>query len=146
MSRTGGCLCGAVRFTATELGNFGVCHCKMCQRWAGGPFFGITVLEAAMRITGGENVIDFRSSDRATRSHCGVCGSSLWYRDDKGLEGTGDYEITIGLLDDADGLILRREVYIDRKPDSFALAGEHERLTEAEFMARKAANTEGTNP
>ena len=34
-------MCGAVRFKAYEVEtDFGACHCVMCQRWAGGPFFG----------------------------------------------------------------------------------------------------------
>ena len=53
----GQCLCGAVRFEAKELGGFGVCHCKQCQQWSGSALFGITVPEAAMKSTQGEETL-----------------------------------------------------------------------------------------
>jgi len=37
--RSGGCLCGAVRFeVALAEPEFSICHCGMCRRWCGGPF------------------------------------------------------------------------------------------------------------
>ncbi|ROU03009.1 GFA family protein [Histidinibacterium lentulum] len=141
--RTGGCLCGAVRFEAARLGDFGVCHCTQCQRWAGGAFLGVNVPEDAMQLPERAPVVTFRSSARASRSHCGTCGSPLWYRHDRGADGTGDYEVAIGLFDDGNGLELKSEIFIDRKPDSFALAGDHARLTEAETLARHGGDSEG---
>lgn len=143
-ARHGSCLCGAIRFEAAETGGFGACHCKMCQRWLGGPMLGLTVPETAMRIVDGQDqVVTRRTSAWATRSRCASCGSPLWYRFDRGQDGSGDYEVPIGLLDDADGLDLTREIFIDRKPDSFALAGDHPRLTEAETLALYGATPEG---
>lgn len=143
-ARPGKCMCGAVSFEAAELGGFGVCHCKMCQRWTGSALFGVTVPEAAMTITAGQDaIVALRTSAWATRSHCGTCGSPLWYRYDKGEDGRGNYEVPIGLLDDANGLVLAREIFIDAKPDSFGIAGDHDRLTEAELMARIKAKSEG---
>ena len=136
MSRTGRCLCGAVKFTAEKLAGFGVCHCAMCQRWAGSALFGVTVPEAAMQIEDTSQAIaGRRSSDWATRFWCGTCGSGLWYRYDKGQDETGDYEVPIGLFDDQNGLTLKREINIDLKPDSWELKGEHEKLTEAQTIA-----------
>lgn len=136
-------MCGAVRFVAGDADNFGVCHCVQSRRWAGSALFGVTVLEAAMQVQGAENIRTLRSSAWASRSFCGTCGSGLWYRFDKGADGTGDYEVPIGLLDDAGGFDLAREIFFDEKPDSWALTGEHERLTRAETLARFGATTEG---
>jgi len=144
--RTGQCLCGAVTFTAAKLGNFGVCHCGQCQRWTGGPLLGVTVEETDMAVAGAENVVSRRTSDWASRSHCGTCGSPLWYRFDKGVDGAGNYEVPVGLLDDANGLTLHREIFIDKKPDSFAFAGAHDRLTEAETYALFGVTNEGETP
>ncbi len=76
-----------------------------------------------------------RSSDWATRSFCGSCGSPLWYRLDSGVDGTGDYEVALGLFDDPNGFTLEQEIFIDCKPDSYALAGDHKRMTRAEAFA-----------
>lgn len=139
--RTGGCLCGAVRYTARRTGQFGVCHCRMCQRWAGSALFGVLVPEAAMTVEGAPAA--YRSSSWASRHFCARCGSVLWYRFDHGRDGTGDYEVALGSLDDPSGLPLAREINVDRKPDGWALAGDHPRLTEAETIALYGAGAEG---
>ncbi|MCB1332463.1 MAG: GFA family protein [Roseivivax sp.] len=141
--RTGQCLCGAVRFAASELGGFGVCHCEQCRRWTGSALFAVTVPVAAMHIEGSENIRSFRSSDWASRCFCGLCGSTLWYRYDKGQDGAGDYELAIGLMDDANGLTLQREIFTDQKPDCWALEGGHERLTRAQTLAQYGAQVDG---
>lgn len=142
--RQGGCLCGSVRFEASRLGSFGICHCRTCQLWTGGPLMAVNVPEDAMIIlSGATRIAATRTSDWASRSRCAACGSPLWYRHDRGADGTGDYEVPIGLLDDADGLILKHEIYTDLKPDCFAIAGDHPRLTEAQTIAQFGADTEG---
>ncbi|MBF9029373.1 GFA family protein [Rhodobacterales bacterium HKCCE3408] len=143
MSATGQCLCGAVSFTAAKLGGFGICHCRQCQRWTGGPLMGVTVARDDMEIAEGAPVVSQRTSGWASRARCGTCGSPLWYRWDKGEDGAGDYEVPIGLLDDANGLTLGREIYIDQKPDCFEIAGDHPRLSRADVMALYAPPSEG---
>lgn len=138
--RTGQCLCGAVRFEASEFGEVGACHCVQCQRWTGGPLIAVSVPEAAMRVEGEVTVT--RTSDWATRSRCASCGSPLWYRFDNGAD-RGPYEVALGLFDDANGLSLMREIYVDQKPDGFAFAGDHPRLTRAETRALYAPSSDG---
>ena len=39
---SGGCLCGAVRFTARlSKREMSVCHCDRCRRWSGGAFMAV---------------------------------------------------------------------------------------------------------
>ncbi|WP_435165621.1 GFA family protein [Falsirhodobacter sp. 1013] len=131
---TGHCLCGAVRVTITDLPrDFGICHCKMCQRWTGLAFAAIEVPDAQVTVEGEEHVSRYRSSDISTRSFCRICGSTLWFRDD----GRPSYEIPVGLLDDADHLRLTHEIFVDRKPDGWGLAGDHPRETEQDYFRRK---------
>ena len=144
MTRAGGCLCGAVRFTARlDRTGFGVCHCKMCQRWSGGPFAAITVPGDGVDWQGAEAIGRIRSSDWAERGWCTLCGSGLFYRITAPGPHAGDWEIPIGLFDDANGLTLEREIFIDRKPDSYALAGHHQTMTEAEVIALYGSTSEG---
>lgn len=140
--RTGKCLCGAVRFTAKSLGGFGVCHCEQCRRWAGSALFAATVPEADMTVQGAQHVLRFRSSAWASREFCGACGSGLWYRFDKGVDGAGNYELAVGLLDDATGLVLDREIFADQQQGCWRLAGDHLRMTRAQTLAKYGAQLE----
>ena len=51
---TGGCLCGAVRYTAgaEALGN-AACHCGMCRSWSGHVWASVMVPKDALKLTGG---------------------------------------------------------------------------------------------
>ncbi|MDX2482207.1 MAG: GFA family protein [Pseudodonghicola sp.] len=142
--RNGKCMCGAVRFTAHDPSReFGACHCKMCQRWAGSALLAVTVAEGDIDWQGSENIRRIQSSDWAERAWCDRCGSGLWYRVTAEGPHKGNYEIPIGLFDNADGLRMTREIFIDRKPDAFAFAGEHEVMTEAQVMAQFGPAPEG---
>ena len=75
----GGCLCGAVRFTATGVPK-GVywCHCQSCRRHTGAPASVFVAFEPrAYTVTKGE-ISKFDSSPGKTRrGFCGRCGSTL---------------------------------------------------------------------
>lgn len=133
--RSGACLCGAVRFRATRVkSGFAGCHCRMCQRWAGAVLLAASVPADAVEFTGRENIGIYQSSAWAERAWCTRCGSGLWYRPTVSPE--ADYEIPVGLFDDASGLTMTHEIFIDRKPDAYAFAGDHRRETEAEVLSR----------
>jgi hypothetical protein len=134
---TGRCLCGAVSFTAEAVETrFHACHCGMCRRWAGGPLFAATT--RGLTLEGTEHVATFASSDWAERGFCRICGTHLYYH----LKPTDQYMVSVGSFDDAARFELAGEIFIDGKPAGYALAGEHERLTEAETLARFAAAQE----
>ena len=95
---TGGCQCGAVRYTirarlAEQECN--VCHCRMCQKASGGPFMVFVNLPAAaVTWTRGEPT-RFASSSLASRGFCKACGTPLTY------ERTADrISVSHGSLDD----------------------------------------------
>ena len=68
-ARTGGCLCGAVRFTARlTRSSFGVCRCQMCRRWTGSALMGITVPEAEVVWQGAEHIAKRQTSAWAERA------------------------------------------------------------------------------
>jgi hypothetical protein len=131
--RSGGCQCGAVRYVAADLeDHMHACHCSICRRISGSATMSVNVPFAAMRIEGAEHVAVYVSSDWATRAFCRRCGSGLWYR----LTGDGaDYVLSAGTLDALGGLRMTREIHVDMKPGGYAFAGDHPRLTGAEFEA-----------
>ncbi len=90
-AHTGGCQCGAVRFSVTKLGRGSVCYCRMCQKaTAGLGGFYITAKEFAW--TRGAPKY-FVSSNLARRGFCGDCGTPLTF------ESGGTTDISIVAFD-----------------------------------------------
>lgn len=136
-SRTGGCMCGAVRFSAVlDTHDFGACHCDMCRRWTGSALLAIAVPDSGITWDGADHIARFQSSDWAERANCRVCGSALFYHVTAEGPMSENLEIPVGLFDDASGLVFSSEIYIDHKPDCFAFAGERPRLNRKETLAR----------
>ena len=136
-AKRGQCSCGAVTFTAENVeSEFGACHCRMCQRWSGGIFLATSA--HGLKIDGEEHISRYQSSSWSERGFCSKCGSHLFYRTLK----SGQYEMCLGTFDDQSEFRMTTEIFIDRKPDSYKFAGDHERLTEAETLARYKDYTE----
>jgi hypothetical protein len=119
-----------VKFTAATVeSHYHACHCTTCRRWGSGPLFCTTA--TGVRFKGVENLVRYKSSDWAERGFCKNCGSHLFYW----LKAVDQYSIGAGCFDEGDSLELSREIFIDQKPDSYALTGDHPRLTAAEVFA-----------
>jgi len=130
--KTGKCMCGAVRFSATDMAaTFSICHCKMCQRWVGSAFSGVSVKSENLTVTGQEHVSVFQSSDFAERANCRICGSALWYRLTAGKY-VGNTSIPVGLLDVSDGLVLSTEYFVDYKNSTNVVPRDGKQTTSAE--------------
>ena len=114
-TRTGGCLCGRVRYRlAGEPFLVGVCHCTDCRKESGSMFIAYAKWPiAAFELSG--DIETF-----AGRSFCPVCGSRLFNLHE------ADVEIRLGSLDDApsgllptqEGWIVRREHWLPAIPDA----------------------------
>lgn len=142
-TRTGQCMCGVVSFTARNVpSGFGACYCDMCRRWAGDRFVGVHVMPQDLQIKGGTDINTIRSSDWAERAFCRRCGSGLWYKLLAGPD-AGSTSLSVGLLDDASGMFLAREFFVDRKSCLHALPEGREQMTTAQIMARYGPDVEG---
>ncbi len=139
MKTSAQCLCKGVSFEA-DLGDapeFGVCHCKMCQRWSGGPGFALEADSVTFRSD--QTLTWYASSDWAERGFCGTCGTSLFYR----LKADpGQYFIFVGCLDLPDSTTLTEHIFVDEKPAYYDFADDAPRLTGAQFLER----IQGTSP
>lgn len=132
--QSGHCLCGAVKFTANNMGKkVTACHCAMCRRWAGGP---VIEVECGTEVTfeGEDSITVFDSSDWAERGFCGNCGSHLFYR----LKESREYMIPVGLFEDQTGLTFDQQVFIDEKPSFYSFSNKTKDLTGAEIYAMYA--------
>ncbi len=129
---TGKCLCGAVTVTITpKEPTLHACHCGMCRRWTGSALVGTAVAPDSISFEG--PVRSRQSSDWAARDWCDACGSTLWYR--VTIPEHAFYHVAAGLFENAGGMELTSEIFIDRKPSGYAFSGDHEVKTQAEMEA-----------
>lgn len=80
---TGGCLCGAIRYTVdAEIRELRACHCTSCQKASGaGGSVNAVLPSAALRFTQGtpKRYAGIADSGRTLyRFFCGDCGSPLY--------------------------------------------------------------------
>lgn len=100
MNLTGGCQCGAVRFTAanapidTEL-----CHCSMCRRAVGNIHMAsVSIARSDIAWEGAPST--YASSPIATRGFCGACGTPLFF----GYNDSERLDLMAGAIDQVDAL------------------------------------------
>lgn len=110
--RTGGCLCGAVRYEVRgPLRDILVCHCHECRRWAGRAVAATAAELSDMEIVGG---VTWRRSPlsefRAERGNCAQCGSALFWRAESGPR----LAIGAGTLDDPSQLQIAAHIWVEQ--------------------------------
>lgn len=131
LERTGRCLCGNVKFEVTlSETSAHVCHCRICQKWGGGPNLSIRC-ESGWKIDGEESITWYDSSDHAQRGFCKNCGTHLFFRTQD-----GSYYGVTAALDNQDDLDIGEHIFIDSKPSYYDFADDRPRLTEKEFLER----------
>lgn len=77
----GSCLCGNVRYELfAELGDFGYCHCRSCQKASGSAHAAnAPVARAAFAlVSGSDSLREFESSPGKRRAFCASCGSPIY--------------------------------------------------------------------
>jgi hypothetical protein len=83
--RSGGCMCGAVRYEASgEPFSVAHCHCHSCRKHTGAPVVTLAgYLKDQVSFSGAERCF-YESSPGALRAYCGECGSPLTWEGDGG--------------------------------------------------------------
>lgn len=109
---TGGCRCGAVRFTASAAPHHvSYCHCGDCRRASGAPvsaFVGFKSVDVAFS---GAEPSRF-STGMVTRTFCGTCGSPLTYTDARLQD---DLYFVIGAMDEPQSYTPTVHAYVSEK-------------------------------
>jgi hypothetical protein len=114
VARTGGCLCGAVRYESAGDPEFSLqCHCRDCQRSSGTAYIAaMRVPAAGFRITQGAPKRYVSTSDAGNeiaRVFCGDCGSPLYVQVSTrpGIVG-----IRVGTLDDPSSFRADADIFV----------------------------------
>jgi hypothetical protein len=125
---TGRCLCGGVQYTISgPLRGIVACHCSQCRRTSGHFVAMTNCPSAALQLTRSDSLTWYRSSEKAERGFCHVCGGNLFWRQ---LD-SGTVSITAGTLDLPTGLEIGEHIYVADKSDYYTLDdGVHQRLAE----------------
>ena len=77
---TGGCQCGAVRFSVDGApGRASICHCRMCQKAFAGAFGALVTVSVVDLIWTRGAPAHFQSSDQVKRGFCAACGTPLTF-------------------------------------------------------------------
>ncbi len=126
----GGCACGAVSYEVPKApAEAGACHCGMCRKWTGGCG-SLGIQETSVDVKGGEKVTWWKSSRWGERGSCSVCGSSLFWRLQRGK---GNWVVNTGTLVGEDGLKMAMHIYVDEKPAGYDFDDGARRMTSKEF-------------
>ena len=126
----GSCLCGAVSLTVNISDHqVGVCHCSICRRWGGGPFFAVEA-GRQVQIEGEENITTYASSDWAKRGFCRHCGTHLFYR----LNDEDAYVLPVSLIDSGQPWDLALEIFTDEKPVFYDFSNATRQMTGREVF------------
>jgi hypothetical protein len=114
VTRTGGCLCGAVRYESEGEPVFSLqCHCRDCQRSSGSAYIAaIRVPASGFRIIQGapkRYVAKADSGNEITRAFCGDCGSPLYVQVATRPDIVG---IRVGSLDDPSSFRPEADIFV----------------------------------
>ena len=112
---TGGCLCGAVTYTALDLSDIWYCHCTQCQKLTGHHIAAAGTAKHSLTISGD---VDWSAiSDKSESGHCAKCHSYLFWR----AHDRPTVSVLAGTLDDSTGLEVKGHVYVADKQDYFEI-------------------------
>ena len=117
--RTGGCLCGGVRYrVAGRLQPVVDCHCGQCRRTHGHFAAYATAAKPALELVEDRGLRWYGSSPGVRRGFCGTCGASLFWEQVEGSE----ISIAAGTLDAPTGLATVGHIFVADAGDYYAIA------------------------
>jgi hypothetical protein len=115
--KTGGCLCGSVRYELNgPLRPIVACHCTQCRKTSGN-YVAATQAAAEDIAIRGDSLAWFRSSETAERGFCSICGSNLFWR----RRGSAHISIFAGGIDGPTGLRMESQLYTESAGDYYTL-------------------------
>ena len=124
----GGCLCGAVRYSAEGTPHDIVhCHCTRCRRSVGAPFVTWASFRAAGFVFTGADPANHWSTPRVCRTFCKRCGTSLTNRNPSQPD---EIVVNAATLDEPDRIVPEQHIWTSERLSWVALADD---LPEKEY-------------
>lgn len=118
MLRTGGCLCGAVRYTLEgPTTSVTYCHCGRCRRWHGHVGAYAAVDRNKLGITE-QRGLRWYTVGEVRRGFCSECGSSLFFDEAR----LAKIAFTAGSVDAPTGLRSKAHIWLDSIGDYYSCA------------------------
>lgn len=106
---TGGCLCGALRYTAAATpSTIGYCHCRLCQRSTGAPVLVFASVPFDSLTLNKGRPARYASSANGERWFCGQCGTQIAYCD---KDNPSTVDINVGSLDHPESAPPRHHIF-----------------------------------
>jgi hypothetical protein len=110
----------------------------MCRKWSGGMFLNVSC-DSSVVFNDGAPLGSYKGSDWGERVFCKTCGSSLMWQMQDGTH----QSVSIQAFDDPGQFAVKTQIFIDKKPASYALANDTQNMTEAEVFAMFAPKDDG---
>ena len=115
-SKSGSCLCGAVRFEVNgPLRDVLVCHCEMCRRLMSAVGAYSACRPEDLTLVSSDELAWYRSSDIAERGFCRRCGTQLFWKPAHGRH----MSIAAGAIDPPTGLKIEAHIFLEEKGDFY---------------------------
>ena len=115
----GSCLCGAVSFqVAGKLPPPVACHCSQCRKQSGHFWAATDIPRTALTIQGADKLTWYRSSEKAQRGFCSICGSFLFWDP----IGRDSMSVAMGAFDQPTHTRLALHIYGAAKGDYYDIA------------------------
>lgn len=114
--KTGGCLCGAVKYVISgPMRPVVACHCLQCRKTSGHYVSATSADRGDISISG--DVTWYQSSETAQRGFCGICGSNLFWDG-----ASSNLSVFAGTLDGKTGLETIGHIFCADKGDYYELS------------------------
>jgi len=87
------------------------CHCSQCREQSGHRYASTGTKTSDMEIEGADKVTWYRTSPKAERGFCSVCGSTLFWRlSDEDYTG-----ILAASIDEPNELVMAKHIFVESK-------------------------------
>ncbi len=121
MAKSGGCLCGGVRYEVQgEITQPIACHCSQCARTSGNFAAMSSCRSVNLYLVTSDTLKWFQSSEKVQRGFCARCGGNIFWR---AAPGDVTY-VTAGTFDRPTGLTLAEHIYVGSKSDFYKIVDE----------------------